>query len=86
MPNDIIKTLNESEELKKSFDLWVLNLDIKDGVGGRPDLFSLLHSCQYVLAEQLRRKLGMMRQWLNEDRITDNSKLVSTEDLLKWFK
>lgn len=30
--------------------------------------------------------LGQMRQWLNEERITDQDKMVSDEDLLKWFK
>jgi len=30
-------------------------------------------------------KLGMMRQWLNEDRITDPNKLVSVELLAFWL-
>jgi len=29
---------------------------------------------------------GMMRQWLNEERITEKKKMVSTEDLFVWFK
>lgn len=48
---DIIDILNESKELKRAFDLWALNFSLKDGCGGRPDLFSMLHSCQYVLRD-----------------------------------
>lgn len=35
--------------------------------------------------EELRRKVGFMRQWLNEDRITDPKKMVTTEELLHWL-
>lgn len=33
----------------------------------------------------LRINVGMLRQWLNEDVITDPSKLVENEDLLSWL-
>ena len=36
--------------------------------------------------EDMLAKLGFMRQWLNEDRITDPKKMVSTEELAYWFK
>jgi hypothetical protein len=39
--------------------------------------------------EEFRRNIGMMRQWLNEDRITDPKKMVSNavlEDLLHWLE
>lgn len=29
--------------------------------------------------------IGMLRQWLNEDRITDPKKLVTNEDILHWL-
>lgn len=32
------------------------------------------------------KKIYMMRQWLNEDRIDDPKKMVSNEDLLYWFQ
>ena len=35
--------------------------------------------------EELKKKVGMLRQWLNEDRITDTNKMISTEDLLHWL-
>lgn len=31
------------------------------------------------------RNVGMMRQWLNEDRITDPKKMVTNEDILHWL-
>ena len=30
--------------------------------------------------------VGMLRQWLNEDRITDHTKMVSNEDLMHFIK
>jgi len=37
------------------------------------------------MKEEIEKKIGMMRQWLNEDRITDNKKLVSDEELMYFF-
>ena len=34
----------------------------------------------------LNEKIDFLRQWLNEDRITDVKKMVSNEELLRWFK
>jgi len=36
--------------------------------------------------EDFDKKIGMMRQWLNEDRITDSKKMVTNEELKHWFK
>ena len=30
-------------------------------------------------------KIGMLRQWLNEDRITDPKKMVTNEDIKHWI-
>ena len=35
--------------------------------------------------ERLEQKIGMIRQWLNEDRITDPKKMITSEDLLYWI-
>lgn len=45
--NDIIET----NELKRVFDSWVLDLDIKNGTGHRPDLDSLLYAWKYTIDE-----------------------------------
>lgn len=31
-------------------------------------------------------KIGFMRQWLNEDRITEHNKMVTNNELLHWLK
>lgn len=30
--------------------------------------------------------VGMLRQWLNEDRITDTEKMVKNEDIIYWIE
>lgn len=32
-----------------------------------------------------RVRVGILRQWLNEDRITDTSKMVTNEDIEYWL-
>jgi hypothetical protein len=36
--------------------------------------------------EKLKSKIGFLRQWLNEDRITDPSKMVTNEDIESRLK
>jgi len=33
----------------------------------------------------LEGNIGMLRQWLNEDRITDPNKMVSSADIKRWL-
>ncbi len=35
--------------------------------------------------KEMRPAIGSMRQWLNEDRITDPNKMVTNENLWVWF-
>lgn len=35
--------------------------------------------------ENLEKNIGALRQWLNEDRITDPSKMVTNEEILSWL-
>lgn len=30
-------------------------------------------------------RIGMLRQWLNEDRITDPKRMVTNEDIIHWL-
>ena len=34
---------------------------------------------------ELQQRIGMFRQWLNEDRITEPSKMVTNEEIKKWL-
>ena len=36
--------------------------------------------------KELQQKVGILRQWLNEDRITDVSRMVTSEQILNWLK
>lgn len=35
--------------------------------------------------ERIGENIGMLRQWLNEDRITDTKRLVSNDDIKHWI-
>lgn len=35
--------------------------------------------------EEMRVRIGMLRQWLNEDRIDDPKKMVNNEDIEHWL-
>jgi hypothetical protein len=35
--------------------------------------------------ETNKKRIGMLRQWLNEDRITDIQKMVTNEDIETWL-
>ena len=35
--------------------------------------------------QSLLGRVGSLRQWLNEDRITDNKKMVTNEDIKFWL-
>ena len=37
------------------------------------------------LIKQLRKNIGQLRQWLNEDRITENNKQVTSQMINKWL-
>jgi len=36
--------------------------------------------------EQININIGMLRQWLNEDRIDEPNKMVTNEDIKHWLK
>ena len=47
---------------------------------------STLKSQREELLETLEKNIGFMRQWLNEDRITDPKKMVKNEELKVWLE
>lgn len=60
--------------------------DIRDSIRKTEDFVErLLTSATIKAKEQQKKNIGMMRQWLNEDRITDVKKMVSNEDLAYWL-
>lgn len=35
---------------------------------------------------KFNQSIGLLRQWLNENKITDPKKMVTDEELKEWFK
>ncbi len=73
-------------EWEKEFRKKYNDMDCDDEI---KFISSLLSSTEKRVAmekdNELKQRVGMLRQWLNEDVITDPSKLVENEDLLKWL-
>ena len=75
---------------------WLNSGDIKALNESTEDLLSFLRS-ELLLQRQkllkqmtkarkeLKQNIGMLRQWLNEDRITDSKKMVTNEQIEMWF-
>ena len=37
-------------------------------------------------AKAMNERIGMLRQWLNEDRITDPKKMITNDDIKYWLE
>jgi len=46
---------------------------------------SVWSSSREATLKEVKQNMGLMRQWLNEDRITDGQKMVSNEELEAWL-
>lgn len=62
----------------------------KDGIA--EESVDCYDHCQEAIAderkkmvEMIKNNIGMLRQWLNEDRITDVDKMVDNKDLEHWI-
>lgn len=40
----------------------------------------------FLFQSEMGKNVGMLRQWLNEDRITDPKKMVTNEEIKKWLE
>lgn len=86
MPNVFNDTFMEDGELSK-FNMVLGEygkavIDQKDVYEKSDAVSEMFKKCQNNIS---KAKIGMLRQWLNEDRITDSSKMVSNEELEKWL-
>lgn len=48
-------------------------------------IYPLISQAKQQAREDITKNVGMLRQWLNEECITDNKRLVSNEDILHWL-
>lgn len=46
---------------------------------------SLLSAMEAEIHQEIKQNIGMLRQWLNEDRITDTNKMVTNEEIEKFL-
>ena len=95
--NHIVNTnkKTDSSEWEKEFDKEFVT---KDGVPcGYADWQDYFLSIKYFIASQITnahaegvrdtlKNVGMLRQWLNEDRIKDVDRFVTNEELEHWLK
>jgi hypothetical protein len=63
----------------KEKHLSVFENDLKDFIR------SLLTHQREEMIAQLKQDIGMLRQWLNEDRITDSNRMVTNKEIAMWI-
>ena len=83
------KVLAEDGEFIKSVKKALYEESRKYSAAQERNLIELFHQAvSEDLDEKAKftRNVSMLRQWLNEDRITESSKMVTNEELLHWFK
>ncbi len=52
---------------------------------GSEKYFKLGMESQKEFEEKLEQRIGMLRQWLNEDRIKEPDKMITNEDIKHWL-
>jgi len=55
---------------------------VKEGIA---EIMYYMDSREQAVREEALKNVGMLRQWLNEDRITDHTKMVTNEDIIHWL-
>ena len=48
-------------------------------------IMTILYAALHQNNSDLKEKIGMLRQWLNEDRIKDAKSFVTNEELAVWL-
>ncbi|MCX6822317.1 MAG: hypothetical protein NTW30_06090 [Candidatus Aenigmarchaeota archaeon] len=60
-------------------------LDVYSGET-KKELVTLIEHLLEEERERIFSNIGFLRQWLNEDRITDYNKMVTNDELKHWLK
>lgn len=71
--------MGTDDSMPEAFDNWVSGLDIDDTIDYADNFIT-------TLLEKQEREISMLRQWLNEDRITDPTKMITNDDIKHWLK
>jgi hypothetical protein len=75
----IEEILNDNTFFSEKTDCLCLNKKVIK------ELLSLLQEVRSEERTKIKRRVGFLRQWLNEDRITRIDKMVDTGDLDDWL-
>lgn len=57
--------------------------EYKDGIPGV--IVDAIDAAYVGGIEDIEQRIGMLRQWLNEDRITDPKRMITNEDIKHWL-
>ena len=73
--------MNPSHSIEEKIGEW----QIITGTELTLEQFQALRALIQSQREELVQNVGFLRQWLNEDRITDPNKMITNEDILRWL-
>ena len=93
VPNVEIKeqsTPEPSEEWVDRFrkecgELWEYHSVVGSYTQSQEEVESFIHTLLTQREKKLRERIGMLRQWLNEDRIKDAKYFVTNESIERWL-
>jgi len=75
-----IKELTPLEEIMTDVAYYIWSKG-KDGI----KLEKGIKRMKALFNKEQTKNVGFLRQWLNEDRITDVKRMVTNKELLSWF-
>ena len=79
---------NWEREFDEQFESWNLHhrgLACFDDALAKFTLKSFIHALLTEQKKVTEKNISMLRQWLNEERITDPKKMVTNEELKAWL-
>ena len=92
----LILTQTKEEIREKGYDIFITHEKIDGGgMAYTVEAGKVNELCEFIdkkldtlaerYAERMNMNVGMLRQWLNEDRIKDADKFVTNEELEHWL-
>ncbi len=82
-----LQTFQEKEEedaLETLEDIADYAVDNR-AVSARDEFMAYLRARDSRLLSEVRKQIGFLRQWLNEDRITEPKKMVTNQQIELWL-
>ena len=70
---------------KECGELWEYHSVVGSYTQSQEEVESFIHTLLAQREKKLRERIGMLRQWLNEDRIKDAKYFVTNESIERWL-